>query len=133
MNRSFISASLLAAVVGVTVGTDQAEARCCRGQRNRCCRTNSRNYNGYQPGNYAQNSGACCQNGWSTGQGQYATPVMSTAVSPVMSNSVNQSASGYSSPTNIETRPKTSETATPSGPAPAGETSSPASAPRPGI
>ena len=66
MNRKLLSlAGLVIAIFSFTVGSDQAEARHCGRQRNRCCQQNG-NY-GYQQNSYSgyrqnRNWGSNCGN-----------------------------------------------------------------------
>jgi hypothetical protein len=129
MYRSLMSLSLLGAAIVFAVGTTEVEAR-CRTHRQRCCRTTSYggtgNWYGNYGGNYGTSQTGCCGNGWSGTT--YSAPQANSTYYATSS-----ATSGYASPSNIETRPKTSETATAAGPAPAGETSAPETAPRPGL
>lgn len=126
MTRSLVTAALLG-TLGIMLGTTDAEAsRCCK-VRTRCVRT-------------AYVAPSCCGTGVSGGYQSHAASFSTyspaayvTAPSAPQWASpapVPHSYSGYAAPTNVETRPKTSETAPAAGPAPAGETPA-EEAPRP--
>lgn len=134
MTRSLVSTTVLAAMA-IVFATPDVEARCCRARhhRHRCCNASAGwgTSASYQYGSSYQSGGACCQPGtMATTQYSTATSTSTPWVSnyPANQGEYNQ---GYGAPTNIETRPKTAETAPAAGPAPAGATT-PEEAPRPG-